>query len=84
MHQYKDRQKRDSGIIDIFMFKMLGREIVYMVKASYTWGYCDLPEEQTHGLKIMKEIGEIQLVHAVVISTLVEILMSYSHGNGYI
>jgi hypothetical protein len=46
--------------------------------------YCDLTEEQIFGLRITKEIGEILLAHVVVISILMEILMSYSHGSGYI
>ena len=61
---------------------MLERNSIY-VEAIVYLGYCDLPEEQTHRLRITKEIGEIQHVHAVVISTLKEILMSYSHGNEY-
>ena len=46
--------------------------------------YCGPTKEQTYGLKTMKEIGEIQLARVVVISTLMEISMSYFHGNGYI
>lgn len=78
-------QKKKSRIIWYTTYpRILSKENSIYVEGVIHLRYCGLEEERTCGLRITKEIGEIQLAHAVVISILTETLMSYSHGNGYI